>query len=159
MGNSLLACVADTKIWIDMYSQGLLKAAFHLPWQWNASNLVIDELQQIPCDAKLVRRGVQSVSLSGNEMHTVAKLRARHKQVSVADLSTLVLAKNRGFMLLAGDENLQQLAQSKNIVSHGMLWMLEKIIQLGLHWPDWQQKQWLSQSIANDSNKSRSIKH
>lgn len=173
MTNFPLACVADTKIFIDLDRKTLLEAAFELPWQWSVPDLVINELQQTLSEAKWLKYPIQSVSLSGGDLGIVAQLREAHKRVSVAELSALVLAKNRGLILLAGEENLHQLAQKQGVLSHEMLWIQEKIIRLGTHRSYSQrfrsqqyraqvttkQRLWLSQSTASDSNNSRSMRH
>ena len=82
-------CVADANIWIDLHRGTLLDVAFRLPFQWLAPDLVINELEKTPSGSELVKRGLESLSLSGRSMRMVAQLSATHRRLSIPDLSAL----------------------------------------------------------------------
>lgn len=125
-------CVADANIWIDLHRGRLLDVAFDLPFRWLAPDLVINELEKTPSGTELVKRGLQSIELSGAEIQTVAQLSLTHRRLSIADLSALLLAKNQGIMLLTGDGKLRQLARREGIECHGILWILDEMVGLGV---------------------------
>lgn len=132
MTSSHSKCVADANIWIDLHRGTLLDVAFRLPFRWFAPDLVINELEKTPSGSELVKRGLQSLELSGHEMEMVAQLSVTHRRLSIPDLSALVLAKNQGIMLLTGDGKLRRLAKQEGIECHGILWILDEIVRLGV---------------------------
>lgn len=132
MTSSHSKCVADANIWIDLHRGTLLDVVFDLPLRWLAPDLVINELEKTPSGAQLVKRGLQSLELSGREMQMVAELSITHRRLSIPDLSALVLAKNQGMMLLTGDGKLRRLAQQERIECHGILWILDEMVRLGV---------------------------
>ena len=48
------------------------------------------------------------------------------------DLYVLLLARDRGATLLTGDGHLRRLARERSLVVHGVLWVLEEMVRLGI---------------------------
>jgi predicted nucleic acid-binding protein len=126
-----LACVTDSNVWIDLHVSGLVERAFDLPFQWIAPDVVVAELEE-PSGKELVRRGLQECGLSGPEVQMVADLAAIYPRPSRADLFALVLARERGLMLVTGDADLREAAEQQGVRAHGTLWLLDNMVTHGV---------------------------
>lgn len=91
--------------------------------------MIIAELEA-PDGESLIRYGLESVELSGEQVSAVIALRADNRRVSVNDLFALVLARHQGVTLLTGDRRLRQLAERQQITVHGTLWILDEMVRL-----------------------------
>lgn len=127
-------CVLDSNVPIDFHWGGLLEALFALPFDFLAPDVIVAELE-VPDGQELLALGLQSISLSGEEVSEVMTLAARHRRPSVNDLFALVLARTRGATLLTGDRALRELAEAEGIAVHGTLWLLDELVRLKVATP------------------------
>jgi len=127
-------CVADANVLIDLHAGGLLWAAFRLPFSWVTSDLVVSELEE-PDGQTLVARGLERVGLAGPQVQEVFQLAGQYRRVSVYDLSALVLARTLQATLLTGDKHLRRIAEREEVPVHGILWILDEIVQTGVVTP------------------------
>jgi len=107
-----------------------LDEVFELGLQLVTTDLVVAELDR-PKGDLLVQRGLKAISLSGAEVGEILQLRARHRRLSFADLSALLLARKFSSMLLTGDRRLRKLAKAHGLEVHGILWVLEELVRRG----------------------------
>jgi len=124
--------VVDTNILIDFYRGDLLDALFALSAVFLAPDVIVAELGE-PDGQRLLAMGLESVSLTGEQVMEVVELAAVHRAPSINDLFALVLA--RAALLLTGDGALRRLAESEGIEVHGTLWLLDELIRLAIVTP------------------------
>ena len=120
--------VADTSIWIDLYRGDILEKAFQLPLRLVAPDVIVQELEE-PDGHELVRLGLESRELSGEQVAEVASLVSKYRGTCTNDLFALVLAKALNATLLTGDGKLRQAADHEKVLVHGTLWMLDEMIR------------------------------
>jgi predicted nucleic acid-binding protein len=120
--------VVDTNILIDFYWGDLLKALFALPVTFLVPDVIVAELEA-PDGEQLLAWGLQSMSLTGEQVVEVMELAAVHRAPSINDLFALVLARARAALLLTGDGALRRLAESEGVEVHGTLWLLDELVQ------------------------------
>jgi len=123
-------CVVDANILIDLHVGGVLREAFSLSIRLVAPDVVIGELE-VPDGERLLEYGLESRTLSGEQVQEVIHLRARYRAVSANDLSALVLARALQVPLLTGDRHLRKAAGKEGVTVHGTLWLLGEMVQRG----------------------------
>ncbi len=149
MRDSRPRCVVDTNVFIDFHRGGLLGAMFALPFSFLAPDVIVEELEA-PDGQQLLARGLQRVSLSGEQVAAVAALTAVHRRPSVNDLFAFVLARAEDAILLTGDAALRQLAESEEMTMHGTLWLLDELVRLAIIGPE-EATQGLERMVASGS--------
>lgn len=120
-------CVTDTNLWIDLDIAGLLGPIFRLPFEWQAPDVIVAELER-PEGADLVRRGLRIRELDGRQVAAVVALAAAYPRPSRADLFALVLARVQKALLLTGDRHLRQAAEQEGVRVRGTLWLLDELV-------------------------------
>lgn len=123
--------IIDTNVLIDFYRGNLLEALFAFPFTFLAPDVIIAELE-IPDGQQLLDWGLQSVSLTGEQVAAVLSLAAVHRGPSINDLFALILARAIAAPLLTGDRSLRKLAESEGIEVHGSLWLLNELLRFAI---------------------------
>ena len=126
MTRSLLA-VADANIWIDLDVGGLLEQAFGLGIQWLVPDVVLAELLA-PASDGLVALGLESCELPPEQITEVLALGPRYPRVSTPDAFALIAARSHSAMLVTGDKHLRKAAEEQGVTCHGMLWLLDTMV-------------------------------
>ena len=120
--------VTDTNIWIDLDNGGILKEVFLLPYQFLTPDLAVPELIS-PDWETLHAFGLESQGLDSASMQDLITIRQFHKSLSVVDLASYLLAKVSDLSLVTGDRHLSDFAQSQGLTVHGILWILDEIVE------------------------------
>jgi len=118
--------VCDSNVLIDLIRGYLLGRAFGLGYR-----LVVPErlyLSELRRHAYLLEKGLQLRELSAGEMASVRRLSQTHGALGRYDLSLLVLAESLRCPLLTGDADLRLLAEARNLVVRGTIWLIEKML-------------------------------
>ncbi len=123
--------VLDTNILVDLHHGELTEAFFSLPYQFLTPDVIVEELVT-PEGESLLKFGLRQVELAGQQVLDVITLRARERQVSTNDLFAWVLARDENATLLSGDRRLRRLAEQKRVPVHGLLWVLDEMVSLGV---------------------------
>ena len=105
----------------------LIETTFRLPFQWMAPDVVIAELK-VPDGKMLIQAGLQGRELPGAQVLIVAALAERYVRPSRTDLFALVLAKETRTLLLTGDKALREAADLEGVAVHGVLWLLDQMV-------------------------------
>jgi len=66
--------------------------------------------------------------LNPDQVVEIYVLNQEHRSVSIADLSALILARDLQVILLSGDKALRNLAEANSIKVHGVLWLLDELV-------------------------------
>ena len=128
--------VTDANVWISLIDHGgLLVEVFCLPFRWKTTNFIVSELG-LTLGPIVIAKGLEEIDLPGDEILQVEALSAQYLGLSVADISALVVAKNRGLTLLTGDRSLRKVAESESVPVHGTIWILNQIVLYGIITPD-----------------------
>jgi predicted nucleic acid-binding protein len=123
--------ISDTNIWIDFRHAGLLDVMFVLPFSLCCTDFVLSELNDFDHE-DLIARGLQIIELDEESIVGLTDLKAEHNNSSLADVSCYLLAKRTGYPLLTGDGQLRKQAVKDGLQVHGALWLLDKLVELGL---------------------------
>lgn len=127
--------ITDTNIWIDLDNGSILVDVFNLPYNFLIPDFAIRELIKPPWKT-LKTIGLASQELMPDQVIELAQLRLIHRNLSVIDLASFLLAKSLGATLLTGDSRLFELANTNGLSVHGVLWLLDKIVLLRVLTPE-----------------------
>lgn len=120
--------VTDTNIWIDLENGGLLVEVFQLLYQFVIPDFALSELSR-PRWETLEEMGVSVHDLSTEQVLQLIELRQVYRNLSVIDLAAFVLAKGLDAALLTGDRRLNALANAHGLTVHGVLWLLDALVE------------------------------
>lgn len=119
--------VTDTNIWIDLENGKILADIFRLPYQFFTTDFSVQEFIYPGWDV-LRTLGLQTHGLEPESVLELAQLRQTYHQLSAVDLAALMLAKMLGASLVTGDRRLNELARAQGLPVHGMLWVLDEMV-------------------------------
>ena len=123
--------VSDTSVLIDLERAGMLEAAFELSYQFTVPDLLYrEEIDPHPdLRRSLLTWGLEISELGGDGVGKAQALRLQQPKISAPDAFALVLALERGWILLTGDQDLRNLAKKEGVRPHGVLWVLDRIAE------------------------------
>jgi predicted nucleic acid-binding protein len=127
--DSPFPCVIDAGILFDVSHGGIVHEVFHLPIIFVTSDLIADRELINPPFSLFKKAGLRKKELSGPQTQALLRLRHDHKNLSVYDISAFLLARDRETILLTGDDALRTFATSFDVEVHGILWILDYLIQ------------------------------
>lgn len=134
MTSQPLVLITDTNIWIDLDHGGLLELIFHLPYQICAADFARVEIRSVDV-AVLERQGLIFQELDKELVAELFQLRQRKTTIAIADLAAFLLARVQSAVLVTGDRNLVRLAADEGIKVHGVLWLMDEMVQLEILLP------------------------
>lgn len=119
--------ISDTNVLIDIEQAELTQAMFNLPYHFAVPDILfVEELSERHSD--LLSYGLDSCTMSGDQIAEAYKLRQKYPRPSVNDLLALVLAKSEKCQLLTGDRALRDVANMLGVEIHGTIWLVEQMI-------------------------------
>ena len=114
---------------IDLERGSLFAAAFALRLEFCVPDLLYrHELEPYGGD-RLRAMGLQVLHLDGEGVVRAARYRQAVPALSLSDAFALALAQRSASTLLTGDARLRRLASDENVVCHGVLWLLDRMLQ------------------------------
>lgn len=120
--------VSDTSVIIDLDRASLLEAVFK-----NQTNLIMPDLLFLrefgSAGDRLLKFGLTVASLNPIELETAQGLHLTEKALSLPDCFALVLSLREHHVLLTGDKALRQIAESKQVECHGVLWLFDELLR------------------------------
>lgn len=122
-----MVCVTDANIWIDLHNADLLDAVFALPMTWRTPDIFLREVRTVDHDL-LTALGLDVRTLSGAELNRIANLNARYPRPSPKDLAVLVVADVDDGIVVTGDGPLRAAADGEGLDVHGVLWILDHLV-------------------------------
>ncbi len=123
--------VLDTTICIDLFNGQLLEKVAKLPYELALPDVIIEELIK-PSGKDLIQIGCVVLSLDEEGIRQIISLRERYPKPSTNDLFALLLAKLNSCGLATGDDSLRKAAKEEGVPVHGLLWVLDKLIDHAL---------------------------
>ena len=76
----------------------------------------------------LEANGIKIIEMTNDEVLETAERSGMTNRVSFNDLTTLVVAKSRGYILVTGDGNLRKIAKSENVELRGTIWLIDEMV-------------------------------
>lgn len=129
--------VTDACIFIDLADTGLLAGFFELEIAVHTSALVLHELY--PTQQALLETYQSQNKLVVHNLHEqdfeAIHAAAYSRSLSEADKSVLYLAFQLDAWVLSSDKAVRLAAKNKKIDYHGMLWVLDQLVQKALITP------------------------
>lgn len=124
----MIILVADTSVLIDLERGGLLQRALAGPDTITTPDLLYDKELAAYNGPELRKLGLRLLELTDKEMGQVQALHATISRLSISDCAAYVGALREGHMLLTGDGLLRQHATTTKIEHHGVLWLLDRML-------------------------------
>lgn len=120
--------VHDACALIDLLKAGLVEA-------WTSAGIEIHTtelaLLEVNDDVSALHQSgaLNVVGLSSDELFTLVEFKQSYKALSLEDCSVLRLASNLKVPLLTGDRDLRTIAERAGVKVHGMLWVLDQLVE------------------------------
>lgn len=123
-----MVIINDTNIWIDLKLTNIIEKVFLLPYELAVPDILYnDELKDM--DGELLEaNGIKIIEMTNDEVAETAERSGMTNRVSFNDLTTLVVAKSRGYILVTGDGNLRKIAKSENVELRGTIWLIDEMV-------------------------------
>lgn len=123
-----MSFVVDASIWIDLGIGDLIAETFTLSLELAVPDVILAKLQSV--DPQLLTDlGVHVLTLTGDDYPLLHELIAKYPGPGIRDLTALVCAMRDGIALLAGDGQLRKAAVAEGVRVHGVLWLMEQLVE------------------------------
>lgn len=119
--------VSDTSVLIDLERCALQERVFALDARIVVPDLLYERELRNYNGEELRRLGLGVEGLTGDELQVAQALRIEAPAITVADSLALALAREREWILLAGDGAMRTLAVRHGVDCHGVLWLLDQM--------------------------------
>jgi len=129
-----MRCVVDASIWIDLHHGNMLVPTMRLQHEYHVPDAVLHEMK-VPDATQLLRLGAKKCELDGNRVLSVVALAAKYPAPSRADLFGLEAARMLDAVLLTSDAALRKAAEKEGIIVHGVLWLMDQLVEKGIMTP------------------------
>ncbi|MCF0245127.1 MAG: hypothetical protein HUK06_10155 [Bacteroidaceae bacterium] len=126
--------ISDTNIFIDLVDAGVIDAFFALPFEIHTTTYILEEIlkiEQRDAIKKYIDDGhLHVTSLEGEKFLDLLVLyNGAGSNLSVNDCSVWLLASIMGGALLTGDANLRRKATQNGVEVHGVLYVIDKMVE------------------------------
>jgi rRNA-processing protein FCF1 len=130
----LKIAVTDANIFIDLYDLGLTNMFFNLELEIHTSSSVLFELYS---EQQQILQAYQSVGkLNVHNLQEIDFIDIYNeeypKSLSEADKSVLHIANKINACVLSSDKTLRNCAKNKKIEYHGMIWILNRLVETNI---------------------------
>lgn len=126
--------ISDTNILIDLHTADLLDYFFSLPFEVHTTDFVLDEIERTDQKDSIheILHGGRLIvdSIFPEQMPEMISLQVGN--LSLTDCSVWFYARTTGAILLTGDGRLKKKAQEDGIQVHGILFVFDELVRLGL---------------------------
>lgn len=123
--------ILDSSVCIDLHHGGLLSVLLRIGYSAVIPDVILSELDDPP-GSEFKDLGYGSVSLTGEEVLQIPVLQRQYPKLSVKDAFALKCAIKTSGILLSGDHDLRIAATTENVEVHGVLWVLDKLVDSNL---------------------------
>ena len=121
--------VSDTSVLIDLDRGTLVEATFRLPFEFTVPDLLYERELKEHGGPDFVRLGLRIAELDGDGVSLALGYRRKRRPLSLPDSFALALAKTNAWTLLSGDRELRELAEEEEVRCHGVLWLLDQMLE------------------------------
>ena len=120
--------VSETFVLIDLERGSFLESIFSLPFEFVVPDLLFERELKNYNGRALIEFGLHVKELDSATLALAIEYYRKYKtKLSLPDVFAYVLAKEKSWMLLAGDAALRELAVEENVNCHGVLWLLDQL--------------------------------
>lgn len=123
--------ISDACVLIDMEVAGISGLMFQLDHRFAVPDILFEE-ELRERHAGLLGHGLNPLELAPGSIQRVVELSARHRAPSRNDLIALSLAIQEACPLLTGDAALRAAAEQEAVEVRGTLWVIGKLLEVGL---------------------------
>lgn len=125
----MIVLVSDSSVLIDLERGQLLEAAFTGPFPMAVPDyLYLRELKDN--NGPFLRQlGLGVVALNPAETQFAQAVSQQHVGLSLPDCFALSYARRPDHELLTGDQQLRGIAEGHGIACHGLLWLLDRMLE------------------------------
>jgi len=125
----MILAIQDANILIDLHNAGLMETYFDLGIETHTTDLVLREVAQ-PMGVYVLRGQLKVKSLSSEELLVLLQFKAGQPPgLTLEDCSVLQLAMQMKAILLTGDNKLRNHATKCKVEAHGVLWVLDLLVE------------------------------
>lgn len=135
MGGIIPECIIDANVIFDAVAGDILPEIFELGYRIITTNFVMGEIKTIP-HSELISKGLIIQDMPGDLVEEIWKLRENHIELSIHDISVLVMASHTNAIMLSGDGALRIAAKKAEIPYHGTLWIMDKLVEKEIILPE-----------------------
>ncbi len=128
--------VSDVSVLIDLEHGSLLEAAFRLPFKFVVPDVLYELELKTYNGPALLELGLIVAKMDGHGAARGIHYRRQKPALSLPDAFALALAATNEWKLLTGDRALRALAVEEGVECHGVLWLLDRIFEVGVANPD-----------------------
>ncbi len=121
--------VSDTSVLIDLDRRTLVEATFRLPFEFTVPDLLYERELKEHGGPDFVRLGLRITELDSDGVSLALGYRRKRRPLSLPDSFALALAKTNTWTLLSGDRELRELAEEEEVRCHGVLWLLDQMLE------------------------------
>jgi len=127
--SSVKILVSDTSVLIDLDRGILVEATFRLPFEFTIPDLLYERELREHGGPEFVRMGLRVEELDGEGVARALGYLRKRRALSLPDSFALALAKINAWTLLSGDRELRELAEEEEVRCHGVLWLLDQMLE------------------------------
>ncbi len=124
--------VSDTSILIDLERGSLLETCFRLPFQFVVPDLLYEQELKNHGGDNLLRLGLRIEELDNISVAYALRYWREQPLISLPDSFALALAARNTWTLLTGDGVLRGLANQERVDCHGVLWLLDQMLEVSV---------------------------
>lgn len=125
--------INDTSCLVDLRKGGLIEPMLALPFRFVVTyNVRASELLDFGSAEweRLEALGMETVDAPGDQVREAGIMMASHRKLSFEDSLNFVVARaNHLSILLTGDRALRIVAERNGIEVHGILWIVEQLLE------------------------------
>lgn len=120
--------ILDTTVCIDLFNGRLLEKVLALPYDFRLPDVIVAELLDPPGEY-LTQLGYAVQQLPAEAIARFFTLREKYTKPSTNDLFALLMAQINNYTLITGDGDLREAANNEGIAVHGLLWILDRLVE------------------------------
>ena len=127
----MIILVADTSVLIELEHARLLDLAFRGPDSIVTPDFLYERELAADIGPDLLVLGLKVLELTSAELSMVQHIKNTNGDLSLPDCAAYVCAKRPDHHLLTGDGALRRLASAGGLTHHGVLWLMDRLLDTG----------------------------
>ena len=127
--------VNDANILIDLVKLDLVSQLFGLPFEFQTTSLILEELfedQQNEYRPFIDNQIFHIAEFTSEEIDSIVQLAVETPALSPQDCSAFFQARKTGGALITGDNSLRKFTHKQKVAVFGHLWVLDNLVANGL---------------------------